>query len=92
MGWDPDKHFVVPAEVLAHMNVRRARPPARGTTGSSGFDLVGRVPDVREKWDAAWAGTRSARGEAPEFEPGEEIATRDAGKAVMQAFKDACRR
>ena len=31
----------------------------------------------------------SARGTLPEFEAGEEIATRDAGKKVMQAFKDA---
>ena len=43
---------------------------------------------TREKWDAAWDG-RIGPWELPEFEAGEEIATRDAGKKVMQAFKHA---
>ena len=45
-------------------------------------------PADREQWDAAWEG-RIGSWELPEFEAGEEIATRDAGKKVMQAFKHA---
>jgi transketolase len=45
-------------------------------------------PAERERWDAAWAG-RIGPWDLPEFDAGEEIATRDAGKKVMQAFKDA---
>jgi transketolase len=88
LGWDPDKHFYVPAEVAAHMNMvergnqLEAEWQQRFATWSDAF------PDVREKWDAAWAG-KIGPWKAPKFEPGEEIATRDAGKAVMQAFKDA---
>ena len=43
---------------------------------------------LREQWDAAWDG-RIGAWELPEFEAGEAVATRDAGKKVMQAFKDA---
>jgi transketolase len=42
----------------------------------------------REQWDAAWSG-RIGRWTLPEFGAGEEIATRDAAKKVMQAFKKA---
>jgi transketolase len=45
-------------------------------------------PKDRERWDAAWAG-RIAPWDLPEWKPGDELATRDAGKATMQAFKDA---
>ena len=45
-------------------------------------------PAEREQWDAAWAG-RIGAWTPPAFEPGEELATRAAGKTVMQAFKSA---
>ena len=45
-------------------------------------------PDARETWDAAWAG-RIGPWELPVFEVGDDMATRDAGKKVMQAFKHA---
>ena len=45
-------------------------------------------PRDRETWDAAYAG-RIASWELPEFSAGDGIATRDAAKVVMQAFKDA---
>ena len=57
LGWDPDKHFYVPAEVAAHMNMvergnqLEAEWQQRFATWSDAF------PDVRGKWDAAWAGT-----------------------------------
>ena len=88
LGWDPDKHFYVPDEVYAHMNgVERGTEletewQQRFSTWSQAF------PDAREEWDAAWSG-RIGPWTLPEFEPGEELATRAAGKTVMQAFKRA---
>ena len=87
LGWDPDKHFYVPDEVYEHMN-----GVERGTDARDGVEDASRVvrdvPGDREQWDAAWAG-RIGSWKPPAFEAGEEIATRDAGKTVMQAFKDA---
>ena len=86
MGWDPDAHFVVPPEVAEHMNgIARGQGleddwRARFETWSQAF------PQEREKWDAAWSG-RIGPWTPPVFT--DDFATRDAGKAVMQAFKDA---
>ena len=88
LGWDPDKHFYVPDEVYAHMN-----GTDRGIELESEWRKVFErwseaFPSLREQWDAAWDG-RIGEWELPEFEAGEAVATRDAGKKVMQAFKDA---
>jgi transketolase len=88
LGWDPDKRFYVPDEVYAHMNaVDRGNEletawQQRFSNWSQAF------PRARESWDAAWAG-RIGPWELPEFAAGDEIATRDAGKTTMQAFKHA---
>jgi transketolase len=88
LGWDPDKHFFVPDEVAEHMNgIERGNALESEwqqtlSTWSQAF------PTEREQWDAAWDG-RIGPWDPPAFEPGEELATRDAGKAVMQAFKNA---
>ena len=88
MGWDPDRHFYVPDEVYEHMNrVQRGNEletewQQRFATWSQAF------PDARETWDAAWAG-KIGPWTPPDFAPGEELATRAAGKEVMQAFKYA---
>jgi transketolase len=88
LGWDPEKHFFVPDEVREHMN---------GTDRGIAFEdeWQGRFarwseafPRARETWDAAWAG-KIGPWDVPEFAPGDDMATRDAGKKVMQAFKDA---
>jgi transketolase len=88
LGWDPDKHFYVPDEVYAHMsqvdrgNELETEWQQRFATWSQAF------PDARETWDAAWEG-KIGPWTPPAFKPGEEIATRMAGKQVMQAFKHA---
>ena len=88
LGWDPDEHFYVPDEVYAHMNgVERGTALEDDWTGV--FERWSDVfPRERETWEAAWAG-RIGAWTAPEFSPGEELSTRVAGSAVMQAFKDA---
>ena len=90
LGWDPDKHFFVPDEVA------RAHEPASSAAASSRPSGSARFARWSEAFpgDARDVGRRvgraaSASGQLPEFEAGEELATRDAGKKVMQAFKDA---
>jgi transketolase len=88
LGWDPDKHFYVPDEVYANMN-----GVDRGTELESEWqqrfsNWSQAFPKARETWDAAWAG-RIGPWELPVFEVGDDMATRDAGKKVMQAFKHA---
>jgi transketolase len=88
LGWDPEKHFYVPDEVYAHMN-RVEHGNELETEWQQRFSNWSQAfPDARETWDNAWAG-RIGPWEMPDFAPGEEIATRAAGKTVMQAFKHA---
>ena len=89
LGWDPDRKFYVPEDVAAHMNVT-----ARGIELEDAWQQKlsawsAKHPGLRERWDQAMTG-RPTPGwvEAlPQFEPGEEVATRDAGAKVMEAFK-----
>jgi transketolase len=88
MGWDPDKTFVVPDGVYEHMN-GVAHGQEFEDDWKTRFEAWSQAfPADREKWDAAWSGT-IGEWTLPEFDAGDEIATRDAGKTVMQAFKDA---
>jgi transketolase len=89
LGWDPDEHFYVPDEVYEHM-----RQIDRGIeleqTWKDRFERwTTAFPALREDWDQVWSGRpRPGFADAlPEFEPGDDMATRDAGKKVMQAFK-----
>jgi transketolase len=88
LGWDPDTQFYVPDEVYDHM-----RQIDRGNAAETEWNLrfsrwSEAFPDAREQWDAAWDG-RVAAWQLPEWDAGEELATRAAGKTVMQAFKHA---
>lgn len=90
LGFDPDATFAVPDEVRAHM----AGVAERGAAVRAGWEA--RLAE----WAAAFPGLarereldlvrrpRSGWVEAlPAFAPDEEVATRDAGKRVMQALK-----
>ena len=88
LGWDPDQHFHVPEGVYEHMNqvdrgIELEREwKERVEAWSAAF------PGLREEWDQVHTG-KPAPGYAealPEFPAGADMATRDAGKAVMQAF------
>jgi transketolase len=88
LGWDPDRQFYVPDEVYEHMN-----GVARGTELEHAWqqrfsEWSAAFPQAREQWDAAYDG-RIGAWTVPEFEAGDDMATRDAGKKVMQAFKHA---
>jgi transketolase len=89
LGWDPDVHFHVPDEVYAHMSrIDRGIELEQGwkdrfEAWSAAF------PELREQWDQVQTGKPMPgfADELPEFAAGEDMATRDAGKQVMQAFK-----
>ena len=88
LGWDPDKHFFIPQDVASHMN-QVDRGSAFETEWNARFSHWSeKFPKDRERWDAAFDG-RIAAWDLPEWDPGEELATRDAAKTVMQAFKHA---
>ncbi|MDQ3102377.1 MAG: transketolase, partial [Actinomycetota bacterium] len=91
LGWDPEAQFLVPPEVMEHMaGFIRERGIAAQEEWKRTFERWSTAfPGLREEWDADRTGKpRPGWLEAlPVFPAGEDVATRDAGKAVMQAFK-----
>jgi transketolase len=89
LGWDPDKKFYVPDEVREHMNVTKRGIDLEDAWQQKLSAWSAKYPSLREDWDQVQ--TRKPRPgwiEAlPEFEAGTEVATRDAGAKVMEAFK-----
>jgi len=92
MGMDPDEHFCVSDEVYEHMNmVGRGRDLEDEWNGR--FEAWREeFPELMEEWDRAWSG-RPEPGyekELPSWNPSEtqKLATRKAGAAAMNAFKD----
>ena len=90
LGFDPDEHFVVPDAVREHMK----------GVGERGAAAEAEWQERFAAWRAAfpvgaedWEGDRSGQPRAgwhdalPSFEAGDEVATRDAGRKVMQAIK-----
>ena len=89
LGWDPDEKFFVPDEVREHMNVID-----RGIEWEDAWHREleawgAKYPGLREDWEQVQTGRpRPGWLEAlPEFEPGEELGTREAGAKAMEAFK-----
>ena len=89
LGWDPDEHFVVPQDVAEHMNQIERGIALEEDWQKKLSAWSTKYPGPREDWDQVHTGKpRPGWIEAlPEFEPGESIATRDAGAKVMEAFK-----
>ena len=88
LGWDPDKTFVVPDEVREHCN-RVDRGIALEDEWQGRFAVWSEAfPEARELWDRAHA-RRIGTWTPPEFAAGTDMATREAGKHTMQAFKEA---
>jgi transketolase len=89
LGWDPDRKFYVPDEVREHMNVTQRGIDLEDAWQQRFAAWAAKYPAVREDWDQVHSGKpRPGWVEAlPEFEAGEEVATRDAGAKAMEAFK-----
>src|SRR5918995_1271807 len=88
LGLDPDKHFDVPDEVYEHMDARPAGIEAEQEWNDFFERWSEAFPKLREDWDADRTGKpRPGWIDAlPRFPAGEDVATRDAGKKVMQAI------
>ena len=90
LGWDPDETFVVPDDVRGHMaGVRERGAAARAAWDERLAAWAEAHPDAAADRELdLQARPRDGWKEAlPSFDAGEQIATRDAGKTVMQALK-----
>jgi transketolase len=89
LGWDPDKKFYVPDEVREHMNGTERGIELETAWQQKLSTWSAKYPELREEWDHAWSGKpKPGWQEAlPGFPAGEDVATRDAGNKVMNAFK-----
>ncbi len=89
LDWDPDAKFLVPDEVREHFNVTDRGIALEEAWQTKLSAWSAKYPALREDWDQVNTGKpRPGWVEAlPAFEPGEEVATRDAGAKVMEAFK-----
>ncbi len=89
LGWDPDAKFLVPDEVRENFNVTDRGIALEEAWQRKLSAWSAKYPALREDWDQVNTGKpRPGWVEAlPAFEPGEEVATRDAGAKVMEAFK-----
>jgi len=89
LGWDPDEHFVVPDEVREHMSRVAAGAELEQAWNAKVDAWASKYPGLREDWDQVHTGKpRPGWLEAlPDFPAGEDVATRDAGRATMAAFK-----
>jgi len=87
MGLPPDEDFFVPAEVLELYRAAGARGAERREAWQGRFE---RWTGDREAWSAGWAGTGVDGWDAklPHFEPGGELATRQASAKVLNALVD----
>jgi transketolase len=89
MGWDPELTFHVPDGVYEHMS-QHARGAVLERDWRERLDAwSAKYPQLRDEWDRVQSGRpNDGFAEAlPEFEAGEQIMTRAAGKKIMQAFK-----
>ncbi len=90
MGFDPDAHFVVTDAVREHMAGVAERGAAAQADWQTRFDAWSAAfPECAADWELDRRKTpRDGWREAlPVFPPGEDVATRDAGRKVMQAIK-----
>jgi len=88
-GWDGDKSFYVPDEVLAHMREaldKGKRAEARWRRKFKKY--AGEYPDLAEQFETAASGKLGCdiEGLLPRFEAGESIATRKASSKVLDAL------
>jgi transketolase len=88
-GWDPDKSFVVPEEVLAHMRKALGRGKRAETKWSKMFEKYTQAyPELARQFrDAAEGNIGMNLDEIlPQFEPGSSMATRKASGKTLEAL------
>jgi len=90
LGFDPDEHFAVPDEVREHMRGVVERGAAAEAEWQERFGVwAAAFPECASDWELDRRGEPRDgwRDALPVFPAGEDVATRDAGKKVMQAIK-----
>lgn len=92
LGLDPDEHFSVPDEVYEHMNQASRGRELEEEWNERFAAWREDFAELAEEWEQAWSGEPMSGYEAvlPKWDPSEteKMATRKAGGAAMDAFKD----
>lgn len=92
LGLDPDEHFSVPDKVYEHMDLREQGRRLESEWNGHFEAWEGEFPELAEEWERAWRGEVEPgfAKSLPRFDPSEteKMATRKAGAAVMNAFKE----
>jgi transketolase len=89
LGWDPDAFFLVPDDVREHMNTTERGIELEEAWQRRYSAWGAKYPGLKEDWEQVHTGKpRPGWVEAlPEFQPGDDMATRDAAGKTMEAFK-----
>ncbi|MBN1359133.1 MAG: transketolase [Sedimentisphaerales bacterium] len=89
LGWDPEKKFEVPEEVLTQMRLAVDRGKEAEDEWNELFAAYAqRYPDLAKQFNDAAAGNLPVKIEQalPKFQPGESVATRKASGKVLDAL------
>jgi transketolase len=89
LGWDPEKFFYIPDQVLAHFRSAVERGARAQADWQRRFEAyVGEHGDLAAEWQRVMRGElpRGWDAELPSFAPGESLATRQAGGKAMNAI------
>jgi len=88
-GWDPDQHFHIPDEALAHWREAINRGAQQEAAWTQTFDAwQAAQPQLAETWRLAWAGELPSGWDAdlPAYSDDKAIATRNAGGEALNAI------
>jgi len=89
LGLDPDRHFHVPDEVLAHFRTALARGVERSKAWDKRFaQWADKHPELARMWDQLHSGDLPDGWDKdlPQFKAGDAIATRAAGGKILNAL------
>ena len=92
LGWDPDGHFVVPAEALAEWRTCEGRGAAAEAAWNQLFAGYRQAfPDLAAEFEASMKGELAPgwAEQLPTFSPGEKFATREASGKALNALAAA---
>jgi transketolase len=87
-GWDPEKHFHLPEEALAHFRTAVDKGAKAEAEWQGRFDAWAKAfPELAAEWKTALAGDLPAGWDAelPVFTPKDKMATRKSGGKVIAA-------
>jgi transketolase len=89
LGWDPEKFFSIPDQVLAHFRSAVERGVRAQADWQRRFEAyAGEHGELAAEWQRVMRGElpRGWDAELPSFAPGESLATRQAGGKAMNAI------